>query len=114
MLAYSFDTHAIIKRLQGSGFSESQAEALTSSWKEIQESQFENLATKSDIKDLNTKIETVKKDLSSEIETVKKDLNTKIETVKKDLSHEIHLLRWMVGVMLGGVIALVLKAFLPF
>ncbi|MBF0349903.1 MAG: hypothetical protein HQM11_02675 [SAR324 cluster bacterium] len=78
-----------------------------------------------DIKELDAKIETTKKELDAKIETTKKELDAKIETTKIELQHdlkelelrlsaEIHLLKWMTGIMLGGVTALIIKTFFPF
>jgi len=87
--AVTFDTHALIKELKGSGFKEEQAEALTNAFKKVQETSIENLATKDDIKDLTHEI---------------KELELKI-------NGQILLLKWMMGVIIAGVISLVFKAF---
>ena len=47
-----FDTHAVIKRLQESGFSEQQAETMAGVLQDTQKMSFEHLATKRDIQDL--------------------------------------------------------------
>jgi hypothetical protein len=85
----TFDTYAFVKQLKESGFSEAQAEALSEALKKAQEASLENLATKSDISE-------VKHDI--------KELELRINA-------QLLLLKWMVGVMLAGVVSLVLKAF---
>ncbi len=57
MTAITFDTHEFIKELQKSGFNEEQAEGLSSALKKTHESQLEELVTKSDLKELELKIE---------------------------------------------------------
>lgn len=48
---------------------------------------------------------------TSEAELVtKKDLQIELAPLKTDLT----LIKWMLGLLLGGVVALVLKAFAPF
>jgi len=48
-----------------------------------------------------------KADLRNEIALVRKDLHSEIALVRKD----IDFLRWMMGVVLGGIVVLILKAF---
>ena len=49
------------------------------------------------------------KELATKTDIAK--LDGKIDKVKSDLDGELNLLKWMVGIMLAGVISLVLKAF---
>lgn len=51
------------------------------------------------------------RDASGEADLVtKKDLPIELAAVRAD----INLIKWMMGILLGGVMALVLKAFFPF
>lgn len=51
------------------------------------------------------------RDASGEADLVtKKDLQIELAAVRAD----INLIKWMLGILLGGVMALVLKAFFPF
>jgi hypothetical protein len=50
MATLTFDTFKLIKRLKDAGFDESQAEAITEAFKEVQEASAENLVTKQDLK----------------------------------------------------------------
>jgi len=84
MAAITFDTHEFVKKLKGAGFSESQAEAQRDSLAQALDSQ---LATKTDISRLELKL--------------------------TEHEGEFKLIKWMLGIVLGGVIALVLKAFFP-
>ena len=82
MVTVAFDTLKFIKRLKAAGFAEDQAEALSEAFKESQGNTLEDLATKSDLK-----------------------------TLEISLNGEIRLMKWMLGFVLAGIAALVLKSF---
>ena len=92
MAAVMFDTYKFVDKLEKAGVSSEQAkaelEALSAALSEALDSQ---LATKSDI----TKLE--------------KELKCDINRLEKELI----VLKWMVGLVLGGIITLVMKAFFP-
>ena len=88
MATVTFDTHEFVKKLKNAGFSESQAEAVAEAQRDSLAQALESqLATKADISRLELKL----------------------------IEHEgeFKLIKWMLGIVLGGVIALVLKAFFP-
>ena len=88
MAAITFDTHEFVKKLKGAGFSESQAEAVAEAQRDSLAQALDNhLATKADISRLELKL----------------------------IEHEgeFKLIKWMLGIILGGVIALVVKGFFP-
>ena len=87
MSAISFDTHKFIRTLEEAGFERSQAEAVADAFKEAQGEA--EVATKRDIERLEAK------------------LDTRFERV----DGELRLNRWMIGVMLAGLISLVLSAY---
>ena len=89
MIATTFDTHKFIRRLKEAGMPEIQAEALVDAFRDAQSEA--ELATKQDI-------ELLKRDIG--------DLETRI-------SGELTLLKWMLGLLLAGVLALILKTFFP-
>jgi predicted phage-related endonuclease len=78
MAAVMFDTHAVIKRLQESGFSEQQAETMTGVLQDTQKTSVEYLATKWDIQDLQRDIKELeantKRDLKGFEANTKRDL----------------------------------------
>lgn len=49
--------------------------------------------------------------LNAKIDRVEAGLNAKIDRVEATLTGDMKLLKWMLGILLGGVIALVMKAF---
>jgi hypothetical protein len=82
MPATTFDTLKFVKALKTAGFDDVQAEVLSEALKEAQDFRLADLATKSDLRELELKME-----------------------------GELKLLKWMVGAILAGIVSLVLKAF---
>lgn len=89
MTTITFDTHKFVRRLKEAGFQEGQAEAISEAFKEA--SGEADLATRRDLERLEAKLD-------------------KLET---KLAGEMTLIKWMLGILLGGVIALIMKAFFP-
>jgi hypothetical protein len=87
MTAITFDTHKFIRKLEEAGFDPKQAEAVADAFKEAQGEA--EIATKRDI------------------ERVEAKLDTRFERI----DGELRLNRWMLGLMLAGVVSLILKAF---
>jgi len=83
----TFDTLKFVRRLESAGFPSDQAEAVANSFRDA--SGEAELATRRDLRELELKIE------------------SRFEQMKGELT----LIKWMLGIMLGGVMALVLKAF---
>ncbi len=96
MSAITFDTLKFTKRLKAAGFTEPQAEAIAESF--LQATGEAEVATKHDLERLEAK-------LVGELALVKGDLTL--------VKGELTLVKWMLGLLLGGVLALVLKAFFP-
>lgn len=92
MTTITFDTLKFVEKLKAAGVPEAQAkaeaEALVSALSEAMDSQ---LSTKADINRLEREL--------------KVDINR--------LDRELLVLKWMTGLVLGGIVALVLKAFFP-
>lgn len=87
MSAITFDTHKLVRKLEEAGFDPRQAEAVADAFREAQGEA--ELATKRDIERLEAK------------------LDTRFE--RQD--GELRLNRWMLGLMLAGVVSLILNAF---
>ena len=84
MTTITFDTLKFVETLKASGFDESQAKGMTTAIQEVQKSNLDTLATKADLKELELRI-----------------------------TGELAILRWGMAVIVGGIIALILKAFFP-
>ncbi|MEO5373890.1 MAG: CCDC90 family protein [Alphaproteobacteria bacterium] len=98
MVTLAIDTFKIIKRLKEAGFTEPQAETVTDVLREAREADLQGLATAADIKD------------------VRNEMGLGFSRVQAEfakLQGEINLLKWMMGILLAGVLSLVLKAFFP-
>ena len=92
MAVVTFDTLKFVKTLQASGMPVSQAEAVAAAVRDS-----------TDAADLVTR-----KDLQIELQK----LDAKIDTRFAKLEGEFMLVKWMLGVIVAGVIALVMKSFL--
>jgi hypothetical protein len=91
MGAVAFDTLKVVRSLEASGMPVQQAEAVVAAVRDA-----------ADSADLVTR-----KDLQIEIQKLKTDDLAPMKT-------DIVLLKWMLGLVVAGVLALVMKAFLPF
>lgn len=92
MATITFDTHLFVKRLTTSGMSEGQAEAIAEAQKEsLSQAMDFSLATKNDL-----------------INAI-----SRVTDRRMVIEKELLVLKWMAGLILGGIVALVLKAFFP-
>lgn len=94
MSAVPFDTHALVKRLQGAGFTVEQAEIIADIQRESGAAYAEQVKHDFHLDDIATK-----RDLDARI----KETELKIELARADLGRDIEkakseLVRWVVGV----------------
>ncbi len=89
MAAITFDTHKFVRKLRTAGFEEAQAEAVADAFADAQGES--DLVTKRDISEL------------------RRDIDVRFER----LDGELKLNRWMLGILIAGVMSLVLKSFFP-
>jgi len=103
MVTVTFDTLKFVEKLRAAGVPEAQAkvqaEVLVFALDEVMDQQ---LATKVDI----TRLE---RELKTDIARLERELKAEIIPIQRDL----FVLKWMMGMMIGGITALVLKAFFP-
>ena len=91
MTTITFDTHKFVKDLESAGVPALQAEAFVRAQQEILSQTLNStLATRSDIK----RVERVKHKLI-------------------EFEGEFKAIKWMLGIIVGGVVMLVLRAFFP-
>lgn len=93
MATLTFDTLKFANKLKAAGVPPEQAEAEAAALSEVLEVNLKELATKEDLK------------------SGLKDLEMKLDTRFEKLMGEMLLLKWMLGILIAGVISLVLKAF---
>ncbi|MEO5345242.1 MAG: CCDC90 family protein [Magnetococcus sp. YQC-9] len=84
MTAITFDTLKYVKTLKAAGFDERQAEALAEAQAEVNEKSLSNLVTEA-----------------------------KLEKELAPIRTDLVLLKWMMGIQMTGVMALILKTFFP-
>ncbi|MBF0134965.1 MAG: CCDC90 family protein [Magnetococcus sp. DMHC-1] len=95
MTAITFDTLKYVKTLKAAGFDEKQAEGLAEAQAEVFDKNLEDLATRRDLRDLGVR------------------MDTKLEKELAPIRTDVAVIKWMFGIMMAGVLALILKAFFP-
>ena len=93
----AFDTHQYIKRLIAVGVPPEQAEVHSEELKTIIQ---HDIATKQDI-------ELTKAELKRDI----KELELRLQGELVKMQGELNLLKWLTGLVLGGVVSLIVKTF---
>jgi len=105
----SFDTLAYVKRLKEADVPEKQAEAQAEALREVLADQLSSQTEVSAriVSESDTKTERAVLKLEGEIALVRKELGSEIALVRKDIDN----LRWTVRIILGGIIALLVRSF---
>jgi coiled-coil family 90 protein len=137
MATATFDTLKFANRLKQAGVPAPQAEAEAEALAEALQVNLRDLATKSDLsavrdelkRDLAAVRDELKRDLAAVHDELKRDLAAvrdelksdardsetrargRIDTLESKMDGKFLLLQWMLGLLLGGILALVLKAF---
>ncbi|MEO5374540.1 MAG: CCDC90 family protein [Alphaproteobacteria bacterium] len=107
MAAITFDTLKFVHRLRDAGIAEPQAEAIAEAFKDA--SGDAELATRSDIARLEASTKADIKDVRGEM-----GLGfSRVQAEFAKLQGEVNLLKWMMGIVLAGILSLVLRAFFP-
>ena len=108
-MAVPFDTHAVITKLQQSGFAAEQAEALSDALKMVHESGVEALATKYDL-------QAMRQDMQHDLQALELRLDNKIEGLRgtmearfAELQGKISLLNWMFGALMAAMIPIFIR-----
>ena len=87
MTTVTFDTHKFVKTLEAAGLPEQQAEAISSAVRDAQD--HAEMASKSDLKEIELR------------------LDARFEK----LNGEMTLIKWMLGLIVAGTATLILKSF---
>lgn len=115
MLGVNVDTFPAYRQLKSAGFTEVQAEALISSFKNLNEELAKNLITREEfnlaIERLETKIQLLRADMNSmearldtKMDSMEERLNNKMEVLAKDLTIKIG---YMIAGSIGLIVALI-------
>jgi hypothetical protein len=121
------DTLAISKRLKAAGFTDSQAEAEAEVLAEVLQVNLKDLVTKEDLQrslgELETKVEARLDKFEAKITADFGRLSSEFSHLKVEFASlrgeftgirgEMTLVKWMLGVVVGGVVVLILRAFFP-
>ena len=100
MATITFDTLAYSKRLRAAGVPEAQAEIQAETQREAIEIVVSELEARH-LKDMATK---------NDIAAIRSDMATRDGLRKVEI--ELAVIKWMLGTLIGGMVALLLKAFL--
>ncbi|MBF0144250.1 MAG: DUF1640 domain-containing protein [Magnetococcales bacterium] len=95
MTAITFDTLKYANRLKAAGVPDRQAEAMAETHAEVYEKNLEELATKRDLKDLEVR------------------MDAKFDKELAPLRTDMAVVKWMLTLLVAGVMALVLRSFFP-
>ena len=99
MAAITFDTLKFVEKLKAAGISDAQAKAESVALQGVlAETLGSQLATQTDLIKLERRLD---------------GIDAKIDRLDTRISGELTLLKWMMGLVLGGILALVLRAFFP-
>jgi flagellar motility protein MotE (MotC chaperone) len=100
MTAVTFDTLKFVETLKAAGIPDTQAKAMAEAHKEaLAESAASLLATKEDIADLKQDFARLEKDFA------------RLEQHMTAIEGEIKLLKWMLGFLLAGMVAVLVRLF---
>ena len=115
-MAVPFDTHAVITKLQQSGFAAEQAEALSDALKMAHESGVEALATKPDLQLLRQDLQALQRDMQHDMQALELRFDNKMEGLRgtleahfAELQGKISLLNWMFGALLAAMIPIFIR-----
>lgn len=94
----TFDTLKFANRLKAAGVAPAQAEAETEALAEVFEANLGDLITRGDLRDLATKGEVL-------------EVGASLQELRAEVEGKFRLLQRVLGLLLGGVVVLILKAF---
>jgi len=97
MASLTFDTLKFANKLKAAGVPPEQAEAEAVVLSEVLEVNLKDLATKEDLK--------------SGLKELEMTVTSRFDSCFEKIMGEILLLKWMLGILIAGVISLILKAF---
>jgi hypothetical protein len=104
MVTVAFDTLKFANRLKEAGVPGRQAEAEAEALAEALQVNLQDLVTRRDLL-------AVRDELKSDARDLETRLRGRMDTLEVKLTGELTLIKWMLGMILGGIAALILKAF---
>lgn len=115
---HTFDTYAIVKRFTGAGIKEIQAHEIVNAIVESRNYDLSNLATKSDIAELEKQIGSARFELKEDITSLRTELKEDIASLRTEVKEDIaeirqdmeknknETLKWVFGIQLSMTIAI--------
>lgn len=118
MANVTFDTLKFVEKLRAAGVPEAQAkaeaEALVSVLAEAIE---QKLATKDDIREVKADIAALEKTLKGDMAGLEKALRGDMAALERGqivpMQRDLYVIKWMMGLVLGGIVAIILKMYFP-
>ena len=101
MTITALDTHQTVKDLTAAGFTDAQAEALTSALRQVQQIDLSGVATKADL--AATRV-----DLHQEIADLRSEMKLEFANVRREMAEmKTELIKWVLGIGFAQVAAIV-------
>ncbi|MEQ1889392.1 MAG: DUF1640 domain-containing protein [Alphaproteobacteria bacterium] len=118
MTTVTFDTLKYVDKLRAAGVPEAQAkvqaEVLVFALDEVMDQQ---LATKADIARLERELKADSARLEREVKTEFKEVRSDIDRLVLDkivpMQRDLYVIKWMMGMVLAGIMAIILKTYFP-
>ncbi len=104
MTAVAFDSYRIVKRLRGAGFTEDQAEAVTTAIQDSTTLDLSNLAGKDQLAALEAKMATQLVALNTKVDLTAARLEERID--RRGAESDARMVRWVVGTGIAAVLSL--------
>ena len=99
MAITAIDTHQTVKNLTAAGFTDAQAEALTSALRRVQEIDLSDLVTKADLADLATR---------GELADLRNEMRVEFANIRREMADmKTELIKWVLGIGFAQVAAIV-------
>jgi len=103
-----FDTHKYINQLKAVGVPEAQAEVHSAALASFGEAVFDRFPTKADMKQ---ELKLLSVELIGRMDKLEERMNGRMHRLEERVHGELTLNRWMLGTVITGVLALLVKSF---
>jgi hypothetical protein len=111
MAVMTLDTLKMANSLKAAGVPEKQAEAEANIFAEMMQVNLKELATKQDVEQLGKDLRQEMQQLGKELRSDTTQLELRIESKLEKIRGEQVLIRWMLGFLLAGMVAMLIRMF---
>jgi hypothetical protein len=107
MAITALDTHQTVKDLTAAGFTDAQAEALTSALRQVQQIDLSDLATKADLAATKAEIADFRREVKADLAILRSEMDAKLAELKAEI------IRWVFAISIAqaATILAILKLF---